>query len=82
MPTVVTNPLSVQSLGAGTYTVYIEDANGCRVQSTQTINQPTRLQVQAVVTNSTCYDQANGSIDLTVSGGVPSYSFGWTGVLV
>lgn len=80
VPTVVTNPLSVQSLGAGTYTVYIEDANGCRVQSTQTINQPTRLQVQAVVTNSTCYDHANGSIDLTVSGGVPSYSFGWTGI--
>ncbi|HOU27513.1 MAG TPA: SprB repeat-containing protein, partial [Paludibacteraceae bacterium] len=80
VPTVVPDSLSVQSLGAGTYTVHIKDDNGCRVQSTQTINQPTRLQVQAVVTNNTCYDQANGSIDLIVSGGVPSYTFDWTGI--
>ncbi|MCG3167456.1 MAG: hypothetical protein POELPBGB_03248 [Bacteroidia bacterium] len=64
-------------LCAGTYTVTVTDANGCTSQSSVTIDEPPILLASASVTAPTCTNTDNGAIDLTVSGGVPGYTFDW-----
>ncbi|MBK6965471.1 MAG: SprB repeat-containing protein [Bacteroidales bacterium] len=64
-------------LAAGTYTVTITDANGCTATAQAIITQPTALSGGAVATSSTC-GNANGSVDLSVSGGTPAYTYAWS----
>ena len=71
------NPIA---LGAGTYTVDITDINNCpSVSSTITITEPPVLSSSTSVTDISCYGQGDGSIDLTVLGGVMGYSYQWHG---
>jgi hypothetical protein len=58
-------------LAAGTYRVYVKDANGttCESYSSVTITQPTAVTVSASPTFPTCYTGNTGSITLTGSGG-------------
>jgi len=65
------------SLAAGEYCVVAKDANGCIAgQACFVIEEPTRINVEVGLTNKTA--ENNGSIDLTVSGGTPSYTFNWS----
>jgi len=60
----------------GSYSVTVTDANGCIATATWVLTQPpSPIIVNGVVTNS---NGAGGSIDVTVTGGVPPYSFLWT----
>ncbi|MGI9545060.1 MAG: hypothetical protein ACR2MX_17495, partial [Cyclobacteriaceae bacterium] len=69
----------ISNLTAGTYNVTIIDANGCETTNSVTITEPA-----AALTSSTtqvdvlCFGEATGSIDLTVSGGTPGYTFLWS----
>src|SRR5688500_19867488 len=60
----------VSGLVAGTYTVTVEDANGCTDEISATITQPAALVLSTTQVNVLCNGDATGSIDLTVSGGV------------
>jgi uncharacterized repeat protein (TIGR01451 family) len=64
---------------AGAYVATITDANGC--SGIYTINVPvsnsTSFSVTNVIQNETGYGLHNGSIDLTVSGSAPPYTFVW-----
>ncbi len=62
-------------LSAGTYTVYVMDANNCVVSSTITITQPTPLTIQSNGINLTCFGNNSGTILLDGSGGTPGYQF-------
>ena len=65
------------SLPAGEYCVVATDANGCVAgQGCFVIEEPTSINVEVALTNKTA--DTNGSIDLTVSGGTPNYSFDWS----
>jgi hypothetical protein len=64
-------------LAAGTYTVTVTDANNCTATTSATITQPTAIALSVTPANSTC-GSANGSINLTVSGGTPSYTYAWS----
>jgi hypothetical protein len=66
-------------LPAGTYTLTVTDANGCTISQTVTLTEPAALQGQTAVTDVGCFGSATGSIDLTVSGGLPAYSYQWSG---
>jgi hypothetical protein len=68
-----------QNLAAGTYSVVVTDANGCTETTSVTITQPamnTTLATSHV--NVLCFGDATGSIDLTVTGVLPPYTFNWS----
>ncbi|MFN0175265.1 MAG: T9SS type A sorting domain-containing protein [Saprospiraceae bacterium] len=65
-------------LAAGIYTVTVTDANGCTKTISATITQPTALALSSTVIHPTNCFVANGSIDLTPSGGTPGYSYDWS----
>jgi len=84
MITVKGGPVTVSSVTAsndGNYDVTITDCDGT---TTTTVyvdvncpNQPPALSLSAVSINATC-GNANGSIDLSVSGGTPAYTYHWS----
>jgi gliding motility-associated-like protein len=58
------------SLGSGTYTVTVADVNGCTISSTITITEPSKINYNLVtVSNIKCYNDNNGSITASASGG-------------
>jgi uncharacterized protein affecting Mg2+/Co2+ transport len=70
-------------LAAGTYSVVATDLNGCTIPTQITLVQPTALteSISAFIypsgDNISCFGLSNGSIDLTVGGGSPGYSYLW-----
>jgi hypothetical protein len=77
---------TISGLGGGTYAVTVTDANGCTEVLSATITQSSALVLSITPTNPTCPPGANppvnsdGSIDLTVTGGTPAYTYAWTTV--
>ncbi|MEO8150579.1 MAG: T9SS type A sorting domain-containing protein [Bacteroidia bacterium] len=69
----------VTGLAAGTYTVTVSTSISCSSTATVTIAQPTVIVLNPVSTNSNC-SNANGSVQMNVSGGTPAYSFLWNTV--
>ncbi len=67
----------ISELVAGEYTVLLTDDNGCMDSLAINIIEPELLVVTADVTDATCFELTDGSIDLTVSGGVMEYAFEW-----
>ena len=66
----------INNLEAGTYRLTVVDANGCVSQSSYTLAQPTEITLNAIATDEI---QGNdGMIELTVDGGVPSYTILWS----
>ena len=66
------------NLAAGSVTVTIRDDNNCTAVVPVTIIQPSApLQGVVVQGNISCLGGSNGSINLSVTGGVPPYSYLW-----
>jgi gliding motility-associated-like protein len=68
------------ALTAGDYTVVVTDLNGCSSSKNITLTQPLPVTTQLIPKHITCYPVgfSNGSINLTVAGGMGSYSFSWS----
>lgn len=71
-------------LPAGTYTIVVTDANGCITGGSVTITEPSEpLLISSVVSiypsglEISCFEACDGFVDLTVSGGVPPYTYLW-----
>jgi len=73
---------SVIKLVPGTYNVMVTDANGCQNSTTVTITQPAAITTSGVITNLKCKGDANGAINITASGGIPSYTYFWNGGII
>ncbi len=74
---------NLTNLSAGGYSYSVTDANGCAQTGSVVITAPADLSVLHVVSNYngssiSCNGSANGSIDLTVSGGTTPYSYLWS----
>ena len=62
----------------GNYTVTITDQNGCTVQDTANVTQPTQVVAGAVMTPATC-GQADGSATANANGGTGAFTYQWIG---
>ncbi len=66
------------NLGPGAYTVTITDANGCTQTASTTIISPDQINISIDNIVDEVGDQSNGSITITVAGGVAPYTYNWT----
>lgn len=69
---------SIDSLGAGTYSVTVTDANSCFIVQNYTVSQPT---LPLSVSSEVVYDMCSGSeesITVTAFGGTEQYTFLWS----
>jgi gliding motility-associated-like protein len=66
------------NLSAGSYTVTVTDANGCTQTASAALTNPPQL--VAAVTNTQQVDctHPTGSINTSVSGGTPGYTYQWS----
>lgn len=69
---------SIDNLPAGTYTVTITDAQGNEVTVTEEIVATSAMDLSAITVNPTCAGIPNGTIDLSVDGGVEPYTYIWS----
>jgi hypothetical protein len=74
---IATGGTSISGLAAGSYSVEVMDGRDCVAMRTFDITQPNQLSISLDPTNVTCNSFANGTIDLTVSGGTFPYTYQW-----
>lgn len=69
--------LTISTLCAGMYTATITDANGCTFEAAAVEVGRVDEEVTSI-TDVACADGTEGSIDVTITGGVTPYTFSWT----
>jgi len=66
------------TLTANTYTVIVTDANGCTETISETVSEPSALNLSAAITNVSCFGLSDGMLSLTKTGGTPAYTLSAT----
>ncbi|MCB9169727.1 MAG: choice-of-anchor L domain-containing protein [Flavobacteriales bacterium] len=74
----------VAGLGTGQYQFTVTDANGCSTSQSFELTSATAMSIDlSAVLHGTahisCNGGSNGSIDASITGGIPPYVFDWTG---
>ena len=70
---------TIINLFAGSYSFLVTDSSGCLFSDTIFISEPDMLVVDSVLINNVnCFGGSNGSIDISVLGGTPFYSYLWS----
>lgn len=67
------------NLAPGTYTVTVTSSQGCTEVASVTLIEPPQLTASANSPGLIDCDSPNSTINLSVSGGTPNYSYNWTG---
>ena len=67
-------------LTAGTYNLMVNDGNGCSKSIEITLTEPPVMGTLLLPKDITCYPEGfnNGSIDLSVTGGLAPYGYSWS----
>ncbi|NBB23444.1 hypothetical protein GVN20_29100, partial [Runella sp. CRIBMP] len=65
-------------LAAGTYTLTVTDATGCKNQITVILTAPASIQTDYTKTDVKCFGASTGAINLLASGGTGAYTYSWT----
>ncbi|MBK9399816.1 MAG: gliding motility-associated C-terminal domain-containing protein [Bacteroidetes bacterium] len=69
---------SLSNISIGTYSVMVTDVNGCTINNSYTITQPSAALANSTVTTAAlCYGDSTGSIDISVTGGTTPYTYLW-----
>jgi gliding motility-associated-like protein len=74
-------PGNTFNVAAGTYTIYVKDANNCPAPTIPNVivTQPAVLTATAITGNATCNGGSDGAITVTPAGGTLSYQYATTG---
>ena len=72
----------IANVGAGNYTLTVTDAAGCTANATFTVGEPNALSLSTNIVNVSCSGGTNGSVDLSVSGGTPPFTYLWSNAAV
>ena len=73
------SPYSINTLSAGSYSITVEDINGCTFSIPAiTITEPTPLSLSTSQLDAGCNGATDGSASVTPSGATPTYSYLWT----
>ena len=70
---------TIENLSSGMYSVEITDDQGCSVSETILISETEALLISADVSGVNCLGDSNGSILITVTGGLEPYTLTWSG---
>ena len=68
----------VAGLSSGNYQLTVTDANGCQSSGNYFLPQPSRLVGQLSQDPVSCFGGSDGTINLAVQGGTPSYNVNWS----
>lgn len=72
--------VNTTALSAGTYNYTVTDAGGCSNTAFVTINEPIGLGAINNMNNVSCFGGSDGSISLSINGGISPYSIDWGGI--
>ena len=76
--TVIGTTNKLENTSAGTYVIKITDDNNNETSKEYTLTEPTLFEISNISTNDvTCYNGTDGLIDVSVTGGVPPYTYSW-----
>lgn len=79
VPVFVDNTEDLSGIPAEYYSVTVTDNNGCTISRDEEVTQPNSpITVTYTYQDVLCFGENTGSIDLTVSGGTPGYTFSWS----
>ena len=67
----------LQNLSQGTYSINIQDANGCSIDTSFSINASDRYDILQTHKDITCWELCNAQITITPQGGTPPYQYIW-----
>ena len=76
---------SISGLFAGSYSLTTTDANGCATINNVVVNEPIAITTLLSATaynagfNISCAGGSNGAVQSDVNGGVPGYTYNWSG---
>ncbi|MGB1315745.1 MAG: choice-of-anchor L domain-containing protein [Chitinophagales bacterium] len=74
-----TNTEDINNVAANNYTLTVTDANNCTTQYADVITQPTALAItQDSLNPVSCFGGNDGSIYVSVSGGIMPYTYAWS----
>ncbi len=59
------------------YSVQIKDVNNCKIIDSISLASPSAISISSSLQNPSCFGFADGSIDISVGGGTPPYSYRW-----
>jgi len=70
---------TVSNLFEGTYTVWVTDSLEIQTIHQVHLESPNEIQIDEFTTNASCFNDENGSIELSISEGNPPYTIWWFG---
>jgi PKD repeat protein len=71
--------LSISNLAPGDYNLSVMDAGGCPFSKIYKITEPDDISIATDLEKDiTCFNDANGEIKITITGGTLNYSYAWT----
>ena len=70
---------NADSLTAGVYTIVVTDANNCKDSAFVVLSDPGAASLTVTDTIMvTCFNESDGSVTVSTSGGIPPYTFLWS----
>ena len=70
--------LKATGLSTGTYTLSVNDLNGCSMVDSIVISQPLQIFLNFSVTPISCYSDSNGQVIANITNGISPFTYQWS----